>query len=766
MTYSAEVLADSPTVYLKLDEVSGTSFADSSGNGNTATGTSTTPNAASLLPGDSGKAVTFDGSSASIAVPSVSFTGDWSFEAWIKLTGSGNTNYKTLINLGGSGDKKVYLLIDPSDHLYRWSGSDSAYVITRDVVHHVVYTYNDTTHDEKFYVDGTLRHTTANGGPFTTQSGGPSLGAAGSDHRFQGILDEVAIYLSEISAARVSAHYTAGSTTTTQTISPSAIASTSTVGSPTVSPGGVTISPTGIDSSGLVGSPTIFSSLQTISPTGIGSSSSVGSPIVTGGTGEVRRGSVPAGQGEGRPQIVEWQAEEQAVGGWMGMTARTSEAALRANPRLMEEGAGWTVYSRETADVLFHGRQKTPGFNGGAVDLAADGPGRYLLTEADDLMYADFGVANWVSQDSDPHNYPTNGHIAASVDGSIFRFKPDASHTFGGGEQSGMVYQAFAQRLRRVMFTIGKDDSHSAWEILLQGANAERDGFGGSTDVLSTWNLGSTPDGTNVDFALPAGYDTVLLKVRSVGGGTYSDPPRFKLSGMKVYGIAHDDDFTCSDVVRDLCARMDVSDELVKECAIPALPAHFVGTYGDVLNVMSLITGWHGFLFREGRRNFLDFGPNERKWYATDPEIVRDLLQQPLFNRVLIEHRWESGIATGVVEARADPDPLDRTITAPVMKLDRPDSRRRATLIAQRLANDLAKPRWAGSIVTDRLRDSSGTPVPAGLARAGDQIFVPGHGWLDVDSATRNDSPLVTFTFAETSQLLNRYNERRTPTLT
>lgn len=69
-TYDEEVLADAPYLYLKMDETSGTTAADASGNGRDFTATNVTWDQGSLLANGDGSSVVFNGATAYIARPS------------------------------------------------------------------------------------------------------------------------------------------------------------------------------------------------------------------------------------------------------------------------------------------------------------------------------------------------------------------------------------------------------------------------------------------------------------------------------------------------------------------------------------------------------------------------------------------------------------------------------------------------------------------------------------------------------------------------
>lgn len=222
--YVAAVCTDEPVGYWRFEEASGTTANDLTTNQNNGSYTGVELNQAGV-PGIGGKAASFNVSSMTVpSASSLDLSGrSYSLEAWIKPTGNGSTGYKTLFNRGGTGDRKIYVLLNPSDRLYRYEYFDSGATLSRNAWHHVVYTFDattDTSGTERFYVDGALAGSRTGGVP-ASGAGPYFIGAAnGNDHRFEGLIDEVAIYGSRLSSDRVSAHYQAGSGETNPPLEP------------------------------------------------------------------------------------------------------------------------------------------------------------------------------------------------------------------------------------------------------------------------------------------------------------------------------------------------------------------------------------------------------------------------------------------------------------------------------------------------------------------------------------------------------------------
>ena len=75
-------------------------------------------------------------------------------------------------------------------------------------IYHVVGTYDGTT--ERLYINGVQVTSAALTGAITTSSNSLTIGSGGAAGYFAGTIDDVAVYGTALSAARVASHYTAG----------------------------------------------------------------------------------------------------------------------------------------------------------------------------------------------------------------------------------------------------------------------------------------------------------------------------------------------------------------------------------------------------------------------------------------------------------------------------------------------------------------------------------------------------------------------------
>ena len=215
-TYPHAVLADQPTVYYRMDEASGQLLQDASGNNYNALLTgSFTRGQTSSLANESDPSTGLSGGRGDVfSSPALDSTTLWSLEAWFTTTNAGAQQGIIERYSGNSGF--ALRLIGGSMNFYVL-GSAGTYqavgqaAILNNTWYHVVATYDSAHSTALLYLNGALDAGTRS---LTVTEALPSgvslkLGARGDDGSFglQGKLDEVAIYPTALSAARVQAHY-------------------------------------------------------------------------------------------------------------------------------------------------------------------------------------------------------------------------------------------------------------------------------------------------------------------------------------------------------------------------------------------------------------------------------------------------------------------------------------------------------------------------------------------------------------------------------
>jgi len=219
LTYAATVLADSPVGYWPMGESSGTAAVDSSTNANNGAYVNT-PTLGRVGPtADFAKAVEFAAaSSENLVIPRISAynIGDvGSLEAWVKTTSAGVIG---LLSLGHTSAGSLYMrlngglldfLVSNVADLATSNGSGPFY--NDGYWHHMVCTKNGAT--IKLYVDGQdVTPSTANstaGNSTENPTIGSDISNGVATDFMQGMIAEVALYSTALSAARVAAHYAA-----------------------------------------------------------------------------------------------------------------------------------------------------------------------------------------------------------------------------------------------------------------------------------------------------------------------------------------------------------------------------------------------------------------------------------------------------------------------------------------------------------------------------------------------------------------------------
>ena len=232
--YSSAVLADSPVGFWQLNETSGTTAADSSGNGRNGSYVNAPTRGVSgpITTESANTAVSLNGTSQRVTLTSLATPR--TVEAWVKLSTNTGTlpvfsnrdgsSGHSMIFFGLSGGKAFVYVNTRSP--YSLSGTTR---IDNGAWHQIVYSWDGTT--GKIYVDGALQTSAAqaDGLPYT------AVGSIGYDvpngSYFPGSVDEVALYGSALTGTRIAAHYTAATTITAPSnVSPPTVSGSAQVG--------------------------------------------------------------------------------------------------------------------------------------------------------------------------------------------------------------------------------------------------------------------------------------------------------------------------------------------------------------------------------------------------------------------------------------------------------------------------------------------------------------------------------------------------------
>ena len=223
-SYEANVLADVPQAYYRLNETSGTTVADISGRGYTGTiHGSVTFSQAGALAVSTDTSMQFDGSTAYISLPTILLPNITAFsvECWFKVAATANlANSPVFV---GNDDPQHNLVgfnfgafPHGTDGLFFnvaingvWKQATSSTIFAANTWYRVAATYDGVT--LRIYTNGVQTGSLAASGVMTVSNNPVLIGAMiGPTAFLNGFLDECSIYNTALSASRILAHYNAG----------------------------------------------------------------------------------------------------------------------------------------------------------------------------------------------------------------------------------------------------------------------------------------------------------------------------------------------------------------------------------------------------------------------------------------------------------------------------------------------------------------------------------------------------------------------------
>lgn len=228
-TYDEVVLADSPAGYWKLDETSGTTAADSSGNGRTLSkGTGVTVGASPVMPSGV-RSFDFPGTSSTanrLAIndaawqsPHAGASGQMTVECWAGFDTL--AAIRTLWRKGAASNFEfglealttgaVQFAVFTAAGGVAAIATSAAGVVTAGPGYHIVGTYDRAGNFVKVYVNGTEVATATTSANSADGTAVLEFGLRGSntDRPMDGLASHLALYPTALSAARVLAHYNA-----------------------------------------------------------------------------------------------------------------------------------------------------------------------------------------------------------------------------------------------------------------------------------------------------------------------------------------------------------------------------------------------------------------------------------------------------------------------------------------------------------------------------------------------------------------------------
>jgi hypothetical protein len=208
-----QIKQDAPAAWWRLGESSGTQAMDSSSSNRTGSYHGSVALSQPGAPGtDSDTAASLDGATAWMDAPSLGVSsGPFSLETWMYARGpgtSGATAFGALFGTLSSFTRRVLWRASDGRLLAQFDGNFlSTFSATAGAWHLIDYVFDGT--QERFYIDGQVAGVHATTLPAWPGSFRVGVNGDGVNYLFNGVLDEVGVYRTALSASRVAAHYNA-----------------------------------------------------------------------------------------------------------------------------------------------------------------------------------------------------------------------------------------------------------------------------------------------------------------------------------------------------------------------------------------------------------------------------------------------------------------------------------------------------------------------------------------------------------------------------
>jgi hypothetical protein len=206
----------------KLDEASGTSASDSSGNGNTGT---VTPNATGVwVAGKINNAANLNGTTQQVNLPYnaaqvLPAASAFTVSAWVKPSNLGG-GFETILDQNPTGGNDNYFLeinANQADCGFHGQPVNGFQIITMTGTlsnnnwYHLACVYDRTAHTLSIYVNGTLNNSMAETNNLDTNTGPSYIGTGNGSQWFAGTIDDVRVYNRALSASEITQIYNGGS---------------------------------------------------------------------------------------------------------------------------------------------------------------------------------------------------------------------------------------------------------------------------------------------------------------------------------------------------------------------------------------------------------------------------------------------------------------------------------------------------------------------------------------------------------------------------
>lgn len=494
-------------------------------------------------------------------------------------------------------------------------------------------------------------------------------------------------------------------------------------------------------------------------------------------------------------RLGDWEANEEAPGGYAGATGVVSSALYRRHPEVFHFGTSWRTFL-DDGECIWAGRLKEPLDGDGSARLTGTGRGMVAERDSHPALYQTYDLSLWseirpgrslgVSQTTSwgisfTRNNLTSQAIAFVAPGQELRTVAFTFEAQGSAAEASTLLVSVAHAPEDLQLDPGHPKHPVVYEITIGGEDVNAPSP--STDPRKyTIDLTQYIDGFDVNttppYATPASYLRVPFKptcieirvgdnLRGAAPSTAQEA-HVRLDKLRVNAVAIGDYFSASDLVLDVAGKLGVAAD-IEPNGHNVLPLWIRAgeTYGATLDHAALLTGWRWLLLDTGTRAYLDFGPYRKRGFrAIDTRATFDLEPGEIFNIIHVPVIYADDLTTDFVEIRADPDPLSgrRNVYTRLGDTEPYHNEDYARELGERLLRRLSRPKWGGSgrvveVVEQGVRQSghhihAGDVLRTRAPRGSDSIG------LRIGSLRRTEDA-VELTFDAENRTVDRILQRR-----
>lgn len=386
------------------------------------------------------------------------------------------------------------------------------------------------------------------------------------------------------------------------------------------------------------------------------------------------------------PRVAGWEASEEIMGGYAGAMGTISMQDYKRWRSVIDEGAAWRIYHRQTGENIYTGRLEEPVFRDGQVELSARGYSqRFLDRETEEaVLYAEYGYDGW--QEFGESRNPgmqwdmsnrslrfemarlTDGHEAAT-DLYVWRHWPPGVELTrltatlkGQGDSGTPVLEA---TLMHITITVGTtqfvdnrmDSNSGGWVVYTNSFDANT--FEEELDLDLTVDVDSNPIDPLANYIM---IDTSWSFDGDVGTDVRMDGTML-IQNLRVFGASLDEDdgMSSSQLATDLIERMGLNPAYVEKGAGDLLPYSIDAgmTYREHMEYACLIAG-KVFTITGERPLARFFDWNDDLYTVNDERFPSDLIPVERFDTIMVPYRAAGPFEEyGIEKVRLDPSPLE-----------------------------------------------------------------------------------------------------------